>query len=134
MERHLADDGRVFIDMPDDPARNPCLDCGACCQHFRVSFYGGESDAHPGGFVPDHLIVPINPVMACMKGTETGGAPCVALTGVVGLGTGCSIYANRPTPCREFPVWMADGSPNPACQRLRPMIGKPPLPWQPPEY
>ncbi|MEG6657786.1 YkgJ family cysteine cluster protein, partial [Pseudomonas aeruginosa] len=21
---------------------NPCLTCGACCAHFRVSFYWGE--------------------------------------------------------------------------------------------
>jgi len=131
MEKTITDDGRVFIDMPSDPAQNPCLDCGACCQHFRVSFYGGESDAHPGGFVPDHLVVPINPVMACVKGTEMGHARCVALTGVVGESIGCSIYANRPSPCREFPVWMDDGSPNPDCQRLRAQIGKAPLGWKP---
>lgn len=130
MAQQVQDDGRVFIDMPSD-ASNPCLDCGACCSHFRISFYGGESDAHPGGFVPDRLVVPINPVMACMKGTEKGGARCVALEGEIGVAIGCSIYAHRPTPCREYPVWLDDGTPNPDCQRLRAAIGKPPLPHRP---
>jgi uncharacterized protein len=120
----IQDDGRVFIDMPDNED-NPCFDCGACCSHFRISFYGGESDAHQGGFVPDHLISPINAVMACMKGTEVGGGRCVALKGEIGHHVSCSIYENRPTPCREYEVWDKDGNPNPYCQKLRAKIGKP---------
>ena len=26
-------------------AANPCLDCGACCASFRVSFYWSEAEA-----------------------------------------------------------------------------------------
>jgi Fe-S-cluster containining protein len=130
MLKTVLEDGRVFIDMPSDDT-NPCLNCGACCSHFRISFYSGETDALPGGFVPDELVTPLGPFRVCMKGTEQGHGRCVALLGEIGQSIGCAIYANRPTPCREFPVWEEDGSPNPACQRLRTAIGLPllqPLP------
>ena len=116
------DDGRVFIDMPE---QSPCSDCGACCSNFRISFYFGELDSAPAGFVPDAMAVKLNDFRACMKGTEAGGR-CDALRGVIGEGPiSCAIYHNRPTPCREYPVWEADGSPNAACQRLRAEIGLP---------
>jgi uncharacterized protein len=125
--RLIQEDDRVFLDMPDSPD-NPCISCGACCQHFRISFYCGELTGGSGGFVPVELATMLNPVMACMKGTEAGGARCIALQGTVGQpGIACAIYANRPTPCREFPTWFDDGSPNPDCQRLRAAIGLPPL-------
>lgn len=118
------EDGRVFIDMPDE---SPCSSCGACCSNFRISFYFGELDAAPGGFVPDGLATKLNDFRACMKGTETGGR-CVALRGEIGKGPiSCDIYANRPTPCREYPVWEMDGSPNPSCQALRARVGLAPL-------
>ena len=60
-----------------------------------------------------------------MKGTETGKGKCIALTGKVGIKVGCSIYENRPTPCREFNVWDNKGNPNPRCQELRKEIGLP---------
>ena len=34
---------------------NVCQPCGACCAHFRVSFYWAEADDAPGGFVPAAL-------------------------------------------------------------------------------
>ncbi|MGB7648286.1 MAG: YkgJ family cysteine cluster protein, partial [Pseudomonas fluorescens] len=37
---------------------SPCLSCGACCSHFRVSFFWGEC-ASSGGTVPDDLVVQI---------------------------------------------------------------------------
>ena len=123
----LQDDNRVFVDMADND-ENPCLSCGACCQHFRISMYVGEIASHPGGTVPDELVSKINPVMACMKGTEAGNGRCIALRGEVGKpGIGCNIYADRPSPCREYRVWMDDGTPNPDCQRLRARIGLAPL-------
>lgn len=126
--RHRIDDNRVFIDMADGP-ENPCSTCGVCCAHFRVSFYCGELDEGSGGVVPAELTVKVNDVMACMKGTESGNGRCVALAGEIGKGgIRCRIYANRPTPCREFPVWLDDGTPNPDCQRLRAKFGLPPLP------
>jgi uncharacterized protein len=119
----VTDDGREFIDMDGDD--NPCVNCGACCNHYRVSFYQGELSEMPMGFVPSHLTTKINNFMACMKGTEIGLGKCVALTGEVGIKVGCSIYDKRPTPCREFNVWDSEGNPNPRCQELRQEIGLP---------
>ena len=131
MLKLITEDGRVFIDMPDDDT-NPCLNCGACCAHFRISFPIWESDAMPEGFVPDGMISALTPFKGCMRGTESGSGRCSALTGTIGESIGCSIYANRPTPCREFPVWEEDGTPNAACQRLRAGIGLPLLKPQTP--
>lgn len=110
------EDGRVFYDLsgPD----NPCLSCGACCRHFRVSFYYGELDTQPGGTVPADMTKQVSPFRACMKGTEHGGR-CIAL----GEDGHCDIYANRPSVCREFPVFMPDGTMNADCLRLRAIYG-----------
>ena len=110
-------DGRVFYDMANDG--NPCFGCGACCSHFRVSFYHGELDTQPGGIVPAELAAPVTPFRACMKGTEAGQGRCIAL----GADGRCSIYEKRPSVCREFPVFMEDGRMNPECLRLRAMYG-----------
>lgn len=97
---------------------NPCLTCGVCCTHFRVSFYFGEVDSQPGGFVPQHRVIPISPFRVAMKGTELGFGRCNALTGQIGLNIGCEIYDIRPNVCREFPVFI-DNKINPECNRLR---------------
>ena len=108
---------------------NPCLSCGACCSHFRVSFYFGELESHDGGWVPVAFTSKINDFRACMQGTESGEGRCVALRGTVGqTGISCSIYASRPSPCREFEAWLEDGMPNPDCQRVRAKHGLPSLP------
>ncbi len=126
MKKIIQEDGRVFVDMPSDDS-NPCIECGACCNHFRISFYFGELDYHQNGFVPSELTSKINDYFACMKGTETGGR-CTALQGNPGeKNIQCSIYHNRPTPCREFPVFMDDGSPNPKCNELRAKSGIAPI-------
>ncbi|OZI40947.1 zinc/iron-chelating domain-containing protein [Bordetella genomosp. 1] len=103
---------------------NPCLSCGACCAHFRVSFYCGEIAGDDGGLVPPELVTQIGPLRACMRGTEQGGGRCVSLRGELGQpGISCDIYPLRPTPCREFEVWAPDGEVNPDCQRLRLALG-----------
>lgn len=107
-----TEDQRVFYDMP---THSPCNGCGACCRHFRVSFYQGELDSFPGGVVPTEMSTPLNATMVCMQGTETGGGRCIALQ----ADQRCAIYAQRPSPCREFPVYMEDGSLNPKCVQLR---------------
>lgn len=112
-----TDDGRVFYDMSG--ADNPCPGCAACCMHYRVSFYQGELDTQPGGYVPAELTLQLTPFRVCMKGTEKGDGRCVAL-GVDGL---CGIYERRPSVCREFPALMPDGSMNPECLRLRGLYG-----------
>ena len=120
-------------DPAQDDARhdqdNPCLSCGACCAHFRVSFYFGELQGQPGGWVPLELTSKVNDFRAAMKGTEAGNGRCTALRGDVGqAGVRCAIYRQRPTPCREFEAWLSDGAPNPDCQRLREARGLTPLP------
>lgn len=107
-------------------ADNPCISCGACCAHFRVSFYCGELEDGSGGTVPAALTARVAPMIACMKGTEQGRGRCVALAGELGkAGIACTIYDRRPSTCREFDNWLPDGTPNPQCQRLRARIGLP---------
>jgi Fe-S-cluster containining protein len=107
---------------------NPCMSCGACCSHFRVSFYFGELSGQIGGWVPVELTSKVNDFRAAMKGTESGNGRCIALRGEVGKpGVSCSIYQNRSTTCREFNAWQPDGTPDPECQRLRALRGLPAL-------
>ena len=106
---------------------NPCLSCGVCCAHFRVSFYWAETDPFLGGQVPVELTENINDRFVCMQGTNCQSPRCIALKGEIGEQVYCSIYDNRPTPCRDYPLWMQDGSINPECQRLRALYGLPPV-------
>jgi hypothetical protein len=88
-----------------------CTSCGACCAHFRVSFYWAEADARG---IPDEYVVPVGRLRLAMRGTEVTTTPrCIALEGVVGEHTACSIYERRPQPCRELEP--GDGS----CERAR---------------
>ena len=113
----------------DAAAGNPCLSCGACCAHFRVSFYCGEIAEGGAGMVPPELVTQVGPLRAAMKGTEHGYGRCIALRGDVGANNvHCGIYEQRPSPCREFNPWLEDGSPEPDCQRARARFGLPPLP------
>jgi len=109
-------------------AFSPCLDCGICCTHFRISFYWAEADDAPGGTVPVEMTEKLNHHMRCMKGSNSLPRRCTALAGTVGGSVSCTIYERRPTPCREFAVYLEDGSPNPRCNELRAGIGLPPLP------
>ena len=88
---------------------NPCLTCGACCAFFRVSFYWGETDDNPGGTVPLELTEDITPFYRAMRGTNQKNPRCTALGGKVGESASCSIYNQRPTPCRDFGVHFVDG-------------------------
>ncbi|PHV04772.1 zinc/iron-chelating domain-containing protein [Janthinobacterium sp. BJB412] len=125
--KRVQEDSSVFIDMPDSPD-NPCISCGVCCNHYRVSFYHGELTGELGGTVPAELTSKVNDFRVCMNGTGSGGGRCIALRGEIGKsGVGCGIYPHRPSVCRAFPVWMDDGTPNPECQRLRKNVGLPAL-------
>lgn len=119
---------------------NPCMTCGACCAHFRVSFYWGESDPQQGGSVPPSLTEEVTPFRRCMRGTNQAAPRCVALTGEIGRTVACSIYADRPTPCREFGVTFDDDgtlrfTPEDLarCTAARAAWGLPPLFTQSPE-
>ncbi|WP_312240561.1 YkgJ family cysteine cluster protein [Pantoea sp.] len=105
---------------------NPCMTCGACCAHFRVSFYWAEAD-DAGGAVPAALTEPLNLFLRAMRGTNSAAPHCVALQGEVGGCVSCGIYAQRPTPCREFSMSGENGIANEACDRARARYGLPPL-------
>lgn len=119
----ITPDGQIWADMPSNE-ENPCLNCGACCSHFRVSFYQGELKSL-GGWVPDELTKSINPFFMAMKGTECGNKDCIALEKKASGQVGCSIYENRPSVCRSYLVWDENGNPNEKCQQLRKQKGIP---------
>ena len=77
-----------------------CLDCGACCACFRVSFYWAEAGDENG--VPEGLTEKLTPHLLAMRGTNEKQPRCLALQGQVGERVSCSIYEQRPSPCREF--------------------------------
>ena len=111
-------DGRLFQGFGE---RSPCDGCAGCCRQFRVSFYHGELDVHPGGCVPADLTTQVTPHLACMKGTELGEGRCIALS----RDGRCTIYDRRPSTCREFLAILPDGRPNPECKALRERWGTP---------
>ncbi len=104
-----------------DTTSDVCQDCGACCAHYRVSFYWGESDAHPGGTVPRRMTIPVTPHRIAMRGTEQSPVRCIALEGEVGRHVGCTIYPLRSTTCREFAPY------TPECDKARGAYGLAPL-------
>lgn len=115
-----TEDDRIHYDMDGDD--HPCVGCGACCHFFRISFYHGELDSQPGGYVPAELTSSLTPFRACMKGTESGEGRCIALQ----PDRRCGIYGQRPSVCREFPAILEDGSLNPECLRLKDLFSIPP--------
>ncbi|BAE74659.1 hypothetical protein SGGMMB4_03081 [Sodalis glossinidius str. 'morsitans'] len=101
---------------------NPYLSCSACCAFFRVSFYWAEAD-DGAGQVPAALTEPLTPFLRCMSGTNEPPA----LQGQIGKRVSCTLYASRPSPCREFQMSSEDGRANAACDRARAHYGLPPL-------
>ena len=106
---------------------NPCLTCGACCAHFRVSFHWSEADPDAGGVTPGDLTAKLTPHHAVMLGTERQPPRCVALDGQIGAAVTCAIHALRPSPCREFQASWVDGVHSERCDRARAAHGLPPL-------
>jgi Fe-S-cluster containining protein len=97
---------------------NICQQCGACCASFRVSFYWAEA---PERGLPDAIVEKLNPHLACMAGTNQPAPHCRALEGAVGQNVTCSVYSQRPSPCRE--VEPGDAK----CNQARATHGLPPL-------
>lgn len=110
-----------------DSKENPCLTCGACCAHFRASFYWAETTAG-GGTVPAALTEKLNDFRAVMLGSHPPKPRCIALVGTIGQAVGCSIYDLRASVCRDFAVSWQDGVHNPRCDAARAAWGLPPLP------
>jgi uncharacterized protein len=101
---------------------NVCQQCGACCAFYRVSFYWAEAAQLK---LPDSAIERVNEHIACMAGTMGPSHRCHALHGKVGEEVVCTIYATRPSPCRE--VQPGDEQ----CNRARAAHGLAPLEGQP---
>jgi uncharacterized protein len=106
---------------------NPCLACGACCAHYRVSFHWWETERFLGGVTPAGVTVQISQHRVAMAGTERTYPRCVALEGQVGEAVCCSIYEQRPSPCREFSPSWANGVREERCDQARKAHGLPPL-------
>lgn len=81
---------------------NPCIQCGACCAFFRVSFFWEEANPEDPESVPYELTESLDGLMQCMKGTNQPHPQCVALSGEIGEKVGCIIYDRRSSVCREF--------------------------------
>ena len=81
-----------------------CTNCGACCVTYPVTFSKQEIDSEPGGWVPGALAENDATFTRCahMRGTRDHPRRCVALEGTVGVSVRCTIYEQRPTPCRDF--------------------------------
>lgn len=109
-------------------AVNPCLNCGACCAYFRISFYWAEAAPELGGTVPAGLTEQLTPSRAVMTGTAGRNPRCVCLAGSVGATVQCTIYPQRPSTCREFDYSWQHGQANERCDRARAAHGLPPLP------
>lgn len=121
---------------------HPCLSCGACCAYFKVAFYWAEADRFVGGTVPGELTEATDRHRVVMKGTAAKPVRCVALHGEIGVAAKCTIYANRPSPCRELEPSWESGKANDQCDRARAAHGlapltpgdfpEPGLPWKKP--
>jgi Fe-S-cluster containining protein len=78
--------------------------------------------------VPEILSLPVSAGMSVMKGTDTiNNTRCEALSGQVGKNGSCSIYENRPTPCRKFESSFTYGVKEPRCDEARAAHGLAPL-------
>jgi Fe-S-cluster containining protein len=81
---------------------NPCIQCGACCAFFRVTFFWEEANPENSDSVPVEMTEPVNDLLQCMKGTNQPHPRCAALSGEIGNNVGCKIYERRSSVCREF--------------------------------
>lgn len=98
---------------------NRCQSCGACCCAFRVDFHAAELAGGAfawGKGVPTEMTLPLTGTLVRMKGTDAPGH-CIALDGELGEHVACTLYAERPGPCRE----LEEGSD--ACLRARRKLG-----------
>ena len=104
-----------------------CLSCGACCAAFRVDFHPDDlaSPEKPG--VPESMTIRLLPNLLRMRGTDEAPPRCIALEGEVGMSVRCTIYHDRPGPCRDFAPYAPLGIGDDACDRARRRYGLPPL-------
>ena len=107
--------------------RHPCLTCGACCAHFRISFHWSEADPALGGTVPVELTEPMRRHERVMRGTSRESPRCVALDAEIGVRSRCTIHPQRPSVCRDVPASWEFGAASPQCDKARLAQGLAPL-------
>lgn len=109
------------------PEKNPCLTCGTCCAHFRVSLVLGRNRLGLGAECSPRT-GRANISIFVRKGTNNKHPRCVALQGVIDNQVNCLIYNFRPTACRDFAISGQNNQPNNLCEqtrkswKLRPLI------------
>jgi len=110
----IEDDETPLSERQDDAA-SVCRSCGACCAHSETwPRFTLESAAELDAIAPA-LVRADGGGMRCI------GNRCAALTGEVGVSTGCAIYADRPLVCRDcLPA-------SEECRVARNGIGLPPI-------
>ncbi len=103
-------------DAPEAIDSDLCQSCGACCStSAEWPRFTLEDDA-------DLDSIPAEYVAADQSGMRCEGERCSALTGEIGKGTACGVYAVRPLVCRAC----LPGDPE--CLMARERHG---LPWPP---
>jgi len=102
------------------------MTCGACCATFRVFFHWSETLPESHG-VPSDSCTAASPHLNVMNGTDLANPRCNALLGSLGESVQCSIYDQRPGPCRNFKASLEDGTPNSRCDQARMKNGLNPL-------
>ncbi len=82
-----------------------CTRCGACCQapHPDAQWYVAVNEVERTKLPAHSTVVEADPRYgkACRMATSDTGR-CVALDGHVGELVTCTVYEDRPAPCREF--------------------------------
>ena len=89
------------MSQTSETSDNRCLSCGACCMTYRVSFYWAEADARG---LPPFLTEQVTPHYSCMAGTNARAPRCVALRQAPDGSVSCSVYEQRPEPCRQVQI------------------------------
>ena len=110
----------------DEPA-HPCLRCGACCAHFRVSLHWSEAAPELGGYVPLALTEPLRQHERVMRGTHQEQPRCIALEAQIGVHSRCTIHPHRPAVCAELTASWETGQRSGQCDRARLAHGLPAL-------
>ena len=104
-----------------------CLSCGACCAAFRVDFHCADLATAANSGVPLELTLPLTATLVRLRGTDDAPPRCIALEGEIGNKVRCSIYDQRPGPCRDFAPYAPLGIGDDACDRARRRHGLAPL-------
>ncbi|RXQ99381.1 YkgJ family cysteine cluster protein [Pseudoxanthomonas composti] len=106
---------------------HPCLSCGACCAHYRVSFHWSEADPALGGAVPVELTESLRTHERAMRGTNQAQPRCVALDADIGRYSRCTIHQRRPTTCALVVASLEFGQRSVQCDKARTAHGLPVL-------